>query len=129
MRITFRRSEGITLDFDNNSRRGEWVVYDDSGYGFPVIRTDDYRRAADVFIVRSELMKSLVDPDGYEMERVLSRDGRALIRTIGTGPNGPERVWMAVDRDGVRRYFPSCIDALSEFLGSDAVRMSLEGYE
>ncbi len=121
MRVTVRSCDRVFLDYDEQSRRGKWIVHDTADTKFPVIRTDDYDGAMDAFTIRVELLKSKGAPEGYERVQVASRDGIKLIRTTGMGSEGLERVWMAIDPEGTRRLFTSCIEALVDILGKEAV--------
>ncbi len=127
MHQVLRRHGNMVLEMDLRSKRGRYVIHDPVNHTVPLMRTDDYQRAADTFTVRVELRRAREGPKEFAHEPVASRDGRRLVRTVDRDADGLRWKYIAIDGNGNAVDLGDCLRAMIEFFGQALVSEVTEG--
>lgn len=119
MRVTIRTVGRSKLEQDASRETYYVMTLTDYGYA-QVLTTKDYRTAQKTLILHAENEIQSTKPAGYELKKLMSSNGRILIRTVKQTEDGLMWTWKVLKNSGEPiEEFSDATVAILKFVGAE----------
>lgn len=122
MRMTISIAGSSKLEQDASLKTYYVMTMTDYGYA-QVISTKDYRTAQKTLILHSENEVQGTRPAGFELKKLMSANGRILIRTVKRTEDGLVWTWKVLKNSGEPiEEFSDATIAILKFVGAEPAK-------